>query len=101
MKYSLILIPALSALALAAPAPTYDKPDKSCASHKPCKHYDDDFKGCKAYNDDEWEYKLKCSWYEPKPKDCKKYKHDYYDDKYEKVCDAVDLVVVGGWTDKV
>lgn len=67
MKFSLIAIPALSAFALAVPAPTNDK-DKDCAYKKPYVHYSDDNKGCIAYNADELKYKTSCMWYHPKIK---------------------------------
>lgn len=77
MKFSLLILPALSAVALAAPAPP-DLLDKSCAHKKPWKHYPDDWHGCEEYNKDELAYKVKCIWYKPNPKDCKPYwkKHE-------------------------
>ncbi|KAH6633734.1 hypothetical protein C7974DRAFT_177501 [Boeremia exigua] len=84
MKLSVILLSALSAVALAAPSPTWNKYDKSCAHQKPAGHYSDDYKGCKAYNKDELKYKLKCKWYKPQYKHCKKGKDDKYDDDDDK-----------------
>lgn len=66
MKFSLIAIPALSAIALAAPAPTIF--NKDCVYKKPSVHYSDDFKGCLAFNADELKYKLSCIWYKPQVK---------------------------------
>jgi hypothetical protein len=67
MKFSLIVVPALSAIALAAPAPTLFK-NKDCAHKKPYVHYADDFKGCMAHNAGELKYKMSCIWYQPKVK---------------------------------
>ena len=69
MRFALIVLPALSAVALAAPAPTLS--NKDCVDKKPAGHYTDDFKGCTAYNADELKYKLACIWYQPKVKNCK------------------------------
>ncbi|KAF1924016.1 uncharacterized protein M421DRAFT_425189 [Didymella exigua CBS 183.55] len=77
MKLSLIVLPALSAVAFAAPAPT--KVDKSCAHQKPYKHYPDNYYGCQEYNKDEWAYKAKCIWYKPDLKHCKPDKVDKYE----------------------
>ena len=57
----------MSAIALAAPAPTYNT-DKDCAHNKPAAKYSDDLKGCMAYNADELKYKMSCTAYEPKVK---------------------------------
>lgn len=66
MKFSLIAIPALSAIALAAPAPTTK--EKDCARSKPYVHYSEDWNGCVKYNADELKYKLSCVSYQPKIK---------------------------------
>ncbi|KAJ8109355.1 hypothetical protein OPT61_g7518 [Boeremia exigua] len=79
MKYSVLLVSALSAFTLAAPAPTFL--DKSCAHKKPAGHYADDYKGCLAYNIDEVKYKVKCIWYDPKLKHCK---HDDKEKDHDK-----------------
>ncbi len=70
MKYSVFVISALSASALAAPAPTLWF-GKSCAYKKPQGHYPDNYHGCLAYNAAEIKYKLKCPWYDHKLKHCK------------------------------
>ena len=80
MKFSLIALPALSAIALAAPAPTLF--NKDCIHKKPYKHYSDDWKGCIAYNADEMAYSVKCLGYKPEIKICKP--DDKKDDEYEK-----------------
>jgi hypothetical protein len=89
MKFSLTVLPALSAIALAAPAPTLS--NKDCVDKKPDGHYTEDFKGCIAYNADEYKYKSTCIWYQPKIKVCKPdIKHPYKgDDEYEKKKDEV------------
>lgn len=71
MKFSLVIIPALSATVLAAPTPILGLFDKSCAQKKPYTQYPEDYKGCLSYNADELKYKLKCIWYQPKLKVCK------------------------------
>lgn len=67
MKFPLIVTLALSAVALASPAPTIIK-NKDCIHKKPYIHYSDDWKGCMAYNAGELKYKLSCIWYQPKLK---------------------------------
>ncbi|KAJ4986182.1 hypothetical protein SVAN01_08335 [Stagonosporopsis vannaccii] len=69
MKYSVLFVAGLSAVALAAPAPTLWG-DKDCKYKKPVGHYSHDYKGCVAYNLDEIKYKAKCWHYEPKYKHC-------------------------------
>lgn len=71
MKFSLLVLPALSAVALAAPAPTLL--DKSCVHKKPWKHYPETWHGCLEYNKDEIAYKVQCIWYKPGWKDCQPY----------------------------
>lgn len=78
MKFSLLVLPALSAIALAAPAPNLL--DKSCAHKKPWKSYPETWHGCEEYNKDEWAYKLKCVWYKPAPKDCKPYEKKHHEE---------------------
>lgn len=75
MKISLLVLPALSAFAFAAPAPNLL--DKSCAYKKPWKHYPDNWYGCQDYNKDELAYKVQCIWYKPDFKDCKPYWKKY------------------------
>lgn len=70
MKFSALIIAGLSAVALAAPAPTLWG-SKDCKHKRPDGHYSNDYKGCVAFNLDEVKYKAKCWQYEPKYKTCK------------------------------